>query len=404
MSDIIDDVIKNTSPELAEEIEKAQAVLEDDVFTLAELEAQVDKEGKDDPNELIKNRFLCRKGGAILAAQTGCGKSSFVMQMILNFALGRPCFGLEPKRELKTLLIQGENDQRDLYEEISGVSRGLRTHENLAIPQIEKAFQMVTVRTCTKFSGAEFIHHLGEVLTAANGEFDLLVIDPLFSFAGVDIGKEQGNLSQWLRNGFNTLLHHHNIGVFIVHHANKPSKAATPKDKNYNSAYDYAGSAELVNWARAMLILERFNDPDGRFYFRLSAPKRGTRLERDYCKYLCWATEGGIYWKETPPPCIPADVKESKESAKKIADLELARQAAKLLLQGEIISVAKFRNRISGALAISSHGKQEYIVSICVAQKMINRRPRREDDPRQLNGGGGEVVELPTSTEDDEPD
>ena len=106
--------IKEAAPELVEKVEKEKILAGDDVFTLSELEDRIEAEGKEDPDELIRHRFLCRKGVAVLSSQTGCGKSSFVMQVIFNFALGRPCFGLEPKRELKTLLIQGENDPRDL--------------------------------------------------------------------------------------------------------------------------------------------------------------------------------------------------------------------------------------------------------------------------------------------------
>ena len=128
-----------------------------------------------------------------------------------------------------------------------------------------------------QFSGHSFIAHLDNVLTHGQGDVDLLVIDPLFSFIGADIGKEQGIISQWLRNGLNTVLRTHNIGAFIVHHTNKPSKTLTPEDQNFNSAYAYAGSAELANWARGILVLERFTN-DTSCYFRLTAPKRGTRI------------------------------------------------------------------------------------------------------------------------------
>jgi hypothetical protein len=35
---------------------------------------------RDDPDELLKRRFLCRGGGAMLNGPTGIGKSSFIMQ------------------------------------------------------------------------------------------------------------------------------------------------------------------------------------------------------------------------------------------------------------------------------------------------------------------------------------
>ena len=83
------------------------------------------KPPKDDRNELIKNRFLCRGGGALFVGPTGIGKSSFNMQMAILFALGRECFGLIPARPLNTLLIQAENDDGDLFEMRDGIADGL---------------------------------------------------------------------------------------------------------------------------------------------------------------------------------------------------------------------------------------------------------------------------------------
>ena len=384
--------IAKVAPELVSEAEKAKEADGDDVFTLAELDNIIASQGKEDPGELIRDRFLCKKGAVILAAQTGCGKSSFVMQMIFNFALGRSYFGLTPAKELKTLLIQGENDQRDLYEEVSGVCRGLANHELIGVPQLEQAKQAVTVRTCTNFSGHSFIAHLDNVLTHGQGDFDLLVIDPLFSFIGADIGKEQGIISQWLRNGLNTVLRTHNIGAFIVHHTNKPSKTLTPEDQNFNSAYAYAGSAELANWARGILVLERFTN-DTSCYFRLTAPKRGTRITPNFCKYLEWAKDGGIYWLETQPPSIPANAQEKRELEKQQKLLTQAREAANYLEPGEVISKTAFIERLSGKMLISSKDARQTIVNICIEQGFIIQRTLEANE--HFGRGVCKVVTLP---------
>src|SRR5450759_79634 len=47
----------------------------------------------DDPDELLKHRFLCRGGGMLLVGPTGIGKSSFAMQAMILWTLGRNCFG-----------------------------------------------------------------------------------------------------------------------------------------------------------------------------------------------------------------------------------------------------------------------------------------------------------------------
>src|SRR5436189_6459508 len=38
-----------------------------------------------DRSELIRHRFLCRKGGALLIGPTGVGKSSLLMQIMVSF-------------------------------------------------------------------------------------------------------------------------------------------------------------------------------------------------------------------------------------------------------------------------------------------------------------------------------
>lgn len=60
---------------------------------------------ENDPNELLRSRYLCRGGGLLLVGPTGIGKSSLSMQLMLSWALGRSAFGIQPARPLKSLLI-----------------------------------------------------------------------------------------------------------------------------------------------------------------------------------------------------------------------------------------------------------------------------------------------------------
>ena len=61
--------IAKVAPELVSEAEKAKEADGDDVFTLAELDNIIASQGKEDPGELIKDRFLCKKGAVILAKE-----------------------------------------------------------------------------------------------------------------------------------------------------------------------------------------------------------------------------------------------------------------------------------------------------------------------------------------------
>ena len=214
-------------------------------ISLRELEETVRRAGESDPNELIKRRFLCKGGAGILAAETGCGKSSFVMQIALHWAAGLPCFGMEPTRPLKILLIQAENDDRDLQEEISGVCRGASDIGRLSATQIDVAKEAVKVISDATHSGDDFVEMLHDVLER-EPETDLVIVDPLFSFAGCNL-TDQESVSHFLRNQINPLLQEHGVAMLFVHHTQKPPRSTTP-NANFNTAYSYHGSAEIINW------------------------------------------------------------------------------------------------------------------------------------------------------------
>lgn len=395
MADEVTKAILEANPELERDI------LEDEVFSLSELEKIIDGEGQNDPNELLKRRFLCKGHIAMIAAQTGCGKSSLIMQMIFCFALGRECFGLLPVRPLKTLLIQGENDRRDLYEEIQGIQKGLSYHALITWPELERAKDNITVRTCTKYSGEAFLEYLQAVLSEARNQYDLLVIDPLFSYAGCDLSKEQGKVSEFLRNGINTIIRAQSVGCIFVHHMNKPAKNELP-NRNYNSTYDYAGSGEIANLMRAVIVLERLKGDESKIFYRLIAPKRGGRIEPDYCRYLAWATDGGIYWQEIEPPKQSEDTRENREeereNRKKERIAERARQAACLLKPGEAIPISDLRKSIAGKLISTSKDEIENIISYCIENGFIIARGLKPGE--KFGRGVSKLVELPAEDND----
>ena len=352
-------------------------------ITLRELEETIRMEGEADPNELIKRRFICKGGAGILAAETGCGKSSFVMQIALHWGAGLACFGLEPTRPLRILLIQAENDDRDLQEEISGVCRGAWEIGRLSKTQIAAAKEAVKVISDATHSGDVFIAMLHDVL-AREPETDLVIVDPLFSFAGCDLN-DQESVSRFLRNQINPLLQAYGVAMLFVHHTQKPTRTAAP-NANFNTAYSYHGSAEIINWARFALILERFKDKNSKLFFRLSAPKRGRRLgwESD-AKYLRWS-DNYIYWEELPSApemassmATPAEQAEIKQWKKQQQLIEDAKRAAEILEPGQSMTAADFRRAVTAG-GITSKNKIEDVIAVCIDRGfLIERQPTKEE-------------------------
>lgn len=226
---------------------------------------------KDDPNELLKRRFLCRGSGLLFVGPTGIGKSSSAMQAMILWACGRDYFGIKSSGPLKSLLIQAENDDGDLVEMRDGVIAGLNLTEG------EKALASKNVivaredrRTDSKF----FAEVVRPLLKTYNP--DLVWIDPALAYLGGD-SSGQCDVGVFLRNQLNPLIRQYNCGAVLLHHTNKPTKG---KDGRSSNASDYAylgnGSVEWANWPRAILALRSLG-ADGRFELR--AAKRGRRLD-----------------------------------------------------------------------------------------------------------------------------
>ena len=255
--------------------------------------------------ELLQNRYLCRGGSLLLVGNTGIGKSSLNMQMMMRFAQGVEAFGIQPARPLKSLLIQGENDEADMVEMRDSVVRSLQLNDE------QTAAINRNVLVCTEHDRVDdcFVAEVVEPLLAAHKP-DLLWIDPVFQYLDGDSNQQQvvGSL---LRGQVAPLIKRHNCAVVLIHHTGKPLKGAKRTSNPSLSAYDAAGSAEFSNWPRAVLSLQTTTQT-GRY--RLVAGKRGGRLgwrmpdrcTRTYEKLLQHSTEPGtIFWSEVVEAATP---------------------------------------------------------------------------------------------------
>ncbi len=157
---------------------------------------------------------------------------------------------------------------------------------------------------------------------------------------------------------------------------------------NFNTAYSYHGSAEIINWTRFALILERLKDNDGNLFFRLTAPKRGRRLdwENDE-KYLRWS-DSYIYWEElSSAPEMPSSMAATPEARAEQRERERQRKliedalcAVEVLRPGQAMTATEFRRAVAGRLGISSNGRVESIVAVCVDRGMVVKRPPTKEE------------------------
>lgn len=268
---------------------------------------------RDDPDELLRFRFLCRGGGLLLTGPTGTGKSSLSMQLMLHWAIGWPCFGIQPARPLRSLVIQAENDEGDVAEMRDGVVAGMTASDD----EIQTALDSVTViredaRTADTF--------MLKVVQPAVSEHrpDLLWLDPALAYLGGE-ANSQRDVGRFLRNLLNPLLREFGCGGVVIHHTNKPPTGTEKPDWNGSDfAYLGSGSAEWANWPRAVMALRSIGSQD---VYELRAGKRGGRLgwvddngEKVYQQFIAHAKEPGVIcWRSADPDEIEATRKPERK-------------------------------------------------------------------------------------------
>ncbi len=308
----------------------------------------------DDPNELLRHRYLCRGGGLLLVGPTGIGKSSLSMQAMILWAIGREFFGIRPAKPLKSLLVQAENDDGDLAEMRDGVLAGL----NLSEAEREMALSSImVVREDSRTSRRFFAEVVRPLLEQHRPE--LLWIDPALAYLGGEASSQE-TVGSFLRNELNPLLREFNCGAVVVHHTNKPPNG---RDKPDWSAGDFAylgsGSAEWANWSRAVLALRNLGSPT---VFELRAGKRGYRLgwmevdgrTKAYAKTIAHAKEPGvIFWREADALEVPTVDKAKAIPTPEciLAHVPPDRPIAKEVLRGKANAAGIAWNKINALIA-----------------------------------------------------
>jgi RecA-family ATPase len=177
----------------------------------------------------------------VIQGETGIGKSTLVMQMIVHWALIQALFGIQPKKVLKSLLIESENNKGDLAEMYQD------TVKALGLSKAERDLlktRVVIIRESAK-SGHEFIKLARRLIKKHNP--DLVFADPLFSYLGSNASAQEV-MSDFLRTELQPNINRTGVIWFWVHHFSKP-----PRENNASTrrkVYAGFGSVEIPGWAR----------------------------------------------------------------------------------------------------------------------------------------------------------
>ena len=224
----------------------------------------------EDGDCLLGNRWLCKGGSCVWIGGSGLGKSTLCLQAMMTWAIGLPFLGITPRKPLRSLLVQAENDLGDVAEMAQGVLRHLKGKLNLTEEQSALMLANVTIIRDTTKTGPDFAKMTAALIGLHRP--DLCWIDPLLSFMGGD-ALAQENMTMFLRHCLNPISVATGVTWMVMHHTPKPPKEGNGSQTLYDLAYAGLGSSELTNWARAVVYLQAVKEG----HFKLSFPKRGTR-------------------------------------------------------------------------------------------------------------------------------
>jgi len=200
---------------------------------------------------------------------------------------------------------------------------------------------------------------------------DVVWVDPLLSFAGIDVSK-QDQVTPFLRELITPVLESTGVVMIGVHHTGKPKDSKATRDWTaIDWAYAGIGSSELVNWARAVMLLR----PVENRTFELKLAKRGSRAGATHADgspaygsvWLQHAT-GRIYWDQVNPPEEPVEEPQEangkppgsqQERSGRPSKIETATSWPWLDLTSTIppegVSGREFCRRAEAWMALSSH-------------------------------------------------
>jgi hypothetical protein len=286
--------------------------------TRMDFDALMDFKRNSDPTCVLgSNRWLCKGGSMLIVGQSGTGKSSLMMQAAVHWCTGRDFFGIKTGKPLRAVVLQAENDAGDISEALQDVIAGAYLDSNeRATLRDHLAIFRDTVSTGTTFTAA-----LRQLIIDQRA--DIVFVDPLLSFAGIDVS-DQEQASKFLRHDLAPILLETGAVLVAMHHTGKP-KAASDKEGHTVADLAYAGlgSSEFTNWFREVAVLFRCQGEEPIYKFGLTKRRGRAGLKDGNGQFKAEinirhaAEKGVIRWEyaHTPAEVVQQDAISSPAKA-----------------------------------------------------------------------------------------
>jgi RecA-family ATPase len=327
---------------------------------------------------LLGDRLLCVEGGMLLIGPSGIGKSSASMQQDILWSLGKPAFGIHPSKPLRTLSIQAENDNGDLAEMASGICG----HFALTAAEKEQVRKNVIYIKEKSLTGRAFLIRLEQLVQLYRP--DLIRIDPLHAYAGGDV-RDSAITTAFLRNGLNPILEKYRCAVIVCHHTPKTNSRDQRLWKWNDFMYAGAGSAEVTNWARAIVVIDPTHTHG---IYQFYAPKRGSRIgwmdddgQRITKRLFCHHGGKAIFWQDA-----------TKEDEQKLALAKRGRGQQRRDTEEDLMAlVPPDREIAKNALlslarekGIGKNTARDWLNQLVAAGKLRERKVSRKGSPPEV--------------------
>jgi AraC-like DNA-binding protein len=230
-------------------------------------------------------------------------------------------------------------------------------------------------------SGPEWLREIEPLMVKHRP--DILLADPLFAYAGVDVAKDQPGLSAFLREMVQPFIIKHACGIIFAHHTNKPPSG---KEKpNWQAGdYAYAGSGhnELANWPRFVAVLRSLGS---RTVFELRIGKRWKRAGicdtngQPTDRVLIQHSDTGICWKTATDQDLARTVETAGGTARTVAAVD----------KDEVIV------RAFNACAKKGRADIETVAKRCkFSEKTLRRRFKDDRGNARLVRSGDDVLTI----------
>lgn len=309
-------------------------------MTLAEFPPVVPE--SENPDILIRGRWLERGGSAFLVSTAGTGKSIWMTQFAISMVHGVEFSGLSAWKPLKVWVIQSEDSPSRVAIDREDIVAGLTDQWAERYPDIDwkRATEQVVFVDFTGHTGAGFLEQLRNELEAARDEGatpDVVIINPFMDFLGADVTSNAdtiaflsgGILGNKRTEGLRSILKEFKTSALIAHHTAKPPTDAELASWIMSDMPEYkaCGAGYITNWGRSFVTLMKIPGLEG--VVMLTAGKNGSGLGWKMVEgarriFLKWATEsssGGTgrrhFWVRVTDPQELADIEDTVAGLRK---------------------------------------------------------------------------------------